>query len=67
VLAIVSLIGLFYLTKFSYEAKVNSDDVASIDDFNKNHLIFCKVTTALVWVQIIIAVSTAVWVLSNDS
>ena len=51
VILITSVIGLVYLTKFTFEAKKHNDGYV-IDNFSTTELDFCKATIILDWISI---------------
>ena len=60
VLAIISIIGLIYLTQMSFNAKL-LDNYATVDNMSDSKLLFAKTTVVLVWIQIAIALFIAIW------
>lgn len=63
--ALAMLVGLVNLTRFSYNAKVNdADNMACVEDFSSSNLTYCKITTGLVWLHLILAFIIVVWAYS---
>jgi hypothetical protein len=57
ILSFISLVGLVSLTKFAFNAKsttVLNNTVTCVDDIDETQLSFCKVTTVVLWTQIVI-------------
>ena len=78
VLSVLSVIGLVYLTRFSFKAQSQtlevdlpafglnkSSSVACVDGITESDLKFCRVTVVLLWIQI--AISFLIAVLSSVS
>jgi hypothetical protein len=68
VLSVFSVIGLVYLTRFSFKAQSQtlevdlpafglnkSSSVACVDGITETDLKFCKVTVVLLWIQIVLS------------
>lgn len=68
VLSIFSVIGLIYLTRFSFKAQSQtlevdlpafglnkSSSVACVDGITETDLKFCRVTVVLLWIQIVLS------------
>lgn len=68
VLSIFSVIGLVYLTRFSFKAQSQtlevdlpafglnkSSSVACVDGITETDLKFCRVTVVLLWIQIVLS------------
>lgn len=54
IISILSIIGLYYLTKFSFNAKSvkNSESyVTCVNDISNNNLIYCKLTIIILWIN----------------
>lgn len=56
ILSVVSIIGLVWLSQFSFTAKKCPSDstgkTMAVSDFDNKKLIFCKITVVLMWVNI---------------
>lgn len=63
-LSIFSIIGLVWLTKFSFNAKVSSgnNSKACVSDFDSTKLTFSKITVVLLWIQIALVTLSSLWV-----
>ena len=68
VLSVFSVIGLVYLTRFSFKAQSQtlevdlpafglnkSSSVACVDGITETDLKFCRVTVVLLWIQIVLS------------
>jgi len=68
VISVFSVIGLVYLTRFSFKAQSQtlevdlpafglnkSSSVACVDGITETDLKFCKVTVVLLWIQIVLS------------
>jgi hypothetical protein len=64
-LSILSIIGLIYLTQFSFNAKIHNGE-AKVKDMDKNKLIFSKITVSLLWIQIVLVIFSSIWVATQS-
>jgi hypothetical protein len=68
VISVFSVIGLVYLTRFSFKAQSQtlevdlpafglnkSSSVACVDGITETDLKFCRVTVVLLWIQIVLS------------
>jgi hypothetical protein len=54
-LSIASIMGLIYLTRFSFKATVKplpNGNLTCVEGLNQNKLTFAKIATVLLWIQI---------------
>ena len=54
----MSVIGLFFLTQLSFEAKLTNNKV-EVTNMNQNKLTFAKVTVVLLWIQVVLVILNA--------
>ena len=59
-ITIMGVIGLVWLTKFSFQARLDGS-VACVDGITEAKLAFTKVAVTLLWIQIVFSVLTAIW------
>lgn len=67
-LSVLNIIGLIWLTKFSFSAEVVESGgfhVAYAKDISKNKLIFCKISVVSLWVSIALSALSTVWMMSG--
>jgi hypothetical protein len=51
IISVLSILGLLWLTEFSFTAKKYGQGVTVVK-FDTNKLIFCKITVVLLWINI---------------
>ena len=61
VVALASIIGLIFLTSFTFNAKTNDNKTYTIDNFSGTKLTFSKITIVLLWIQICIVFLAVMW------
>lgn len=62
-LSIFCIVGLIYLTQFSFNAKINTN-VACVDDMNQTKLNFAKTAVIVTWTMIILNIVLSIWTVS---
>ena len=63
VISILSIIGLYYLTKFSFNAnsnKTSNSYVACVNDITNSDLTYCRLTVVLLWINIGLSVLASI-------
>ena len=70
IICIISIIGLVWLTKFAFNAKIGNTDVpalgikgdsiACVEGINKSKINASKVSTVTLWIQICVSLITAI-------
>lgn len=66
-IAVLSILGLVWLTKFSFDAKKTSDpETYTISGFSNGKLNLCRFTTVLTWVQIALVCVVAIGAMTNS-
>lgn len=69
ILSICSIIGLVYLTEFSFNSKKSDDDDKKycITNFSKTKTTFSRLTVVLLWIQIALTIVSVLWIGSHLS
>jgi len=67
VISILLIVGLIYLTKFSFTAKPTGVKDYVVTDFTKTEMDFCKITIVLAWIQIALTIIGAIWWMTNNN
>lgn len=65
--SILTFIGLIFLTELSFGTKVQGGNVTPPPDMNSTKLTMSRITIALVWLQIIVAVIYAIAMVAINS
>ena len=63
--AVLSILGLIWLTQVSFNAKKTGHNTYQISDFSDGKLNLCKFTTVLTWVQISLICIVAIGIMVN--
>lgn len=66
-LSILTFVGLIFLTELSFGTKVKGGNVTPPPDMNSTKLTISRITIALVWLQIIVAVIYAIAMVAMHS
>lgn len=66
-LSILTFFGLIFLTQLSFGTKVHSGNVTPPSNMNSTKLTISRITIALVWIQIIVAVIYAIAMIAVKS
>jgi len=62
VLAIASIVGLYWLTTFAFTAKSNDgNNTYTVTGFSQTKLRLSQVTVVLIWLQICISIIGVLW------
>lgn len=63
VLSVINVIGLIWLTRFSFGAEVHVDSdgkhIACVQGLDHSNLLFTRVAVSILWIHIALAVGTA--------
>lgn len=65
VVALASIIGLIFLTNFTFSAKTKDDKTYTVSNFSGTKLTFSKITIVLLWIQICIVFLAVMWSLAR--
>jgi len=65
VLSVISVAGLYYLTKMSFKCTPDETNKKCTGDLTHNQLLLSKVTTVILWLQIALVLGSAIWRMST--
>lgn len=63
VLSVLSIVGLYYLTKFSFNAKsqkLANVNITCVNDISKSNLNYCKLAVVLLWINVGLSVLASI-------
>jgi len=66
-LSVLSIIGLYWLTDFSFNAKKTSGDTYCVQKYSSTKLGFARLTVVLIWIQIAVSIAAVLWAASQLS